>query len=319
MASPEYTFETATGRGSVHDVPGDLRLDALFESYLVPVDDGHIHAVIGGSGRPLLLLAGWPQNWFAFRYLMRPLAAHFTVIAADPRGVGLSDKPETGYDTDSRVADMFALMDALGHQYFAMLGHDIGMWTGYAMAADRPDRIERIILSESLILGVSPSPPLLPDDRRLSDMLWHHNFNRAMGINEQLVRGREELYFRHQFATKAASPDAVPRYAQDLYIEQLENPDALRASFEFYRALDLSLPQHRRRGEGDMLKMPVLTIAGEYCCGEMIEAEMATLAEHLRSEVIADCGHYPAEEKPAEFLALAMEFLEGYRRENPAA
>lgn len=52
MASPEYTFETATGRGSVHDVPGDLRLDTLFESYLVPVDDGHIHAVIGDWAAP---------------------------------------------------------------------------------------------------------------------------------------------------------------------------------------------------------------------------------------------------------------------------
>lgn len=269
-------FEMLTGYGSISDAPGlPAGFGDLFQSYAVPANGIRLHAVIGGSGPPLLLLAGWPQNWFAWRYLMPVLAKDFTVIAVDPRGSGLSDKPDGGYDSDSQAADMFALMDSLGHRRFAMVGHDIGMWTGYCLAADRPDRIARIAMGEALIPGLSPSPPLIPDDRWLSDLLWHHNFNRAIGINEAMVRGRERLYFGHQFATKAGRPDGVAAYAQDLYIRQLEDPRALWASFEYYRALDDSIRQHRRRKDAGKLQLPVLTYAGALCCGEMVEGEIA--------------------------------------------
>lgn len=139
---------------------------------------------------------------------------------------------------------------------------DIGMWTGYAMAHDQSARIECIALGEALIPGVSASPPLLPDQRWLSDFLWHFNFNRALGINEQLVSGREEFYFGHQFATKAGSPEAVPRYAVDFYIEQLKrDPQALRASFDYYRAIDQSIPQNQER-KATRLTLPVLAFSG---------------------------------------------------------
>ena len=240
-------FPILTDFGSVHGVPqlpGDFI--ETFESFAVATNRVQLHAVIGGQGPPLLLLAGWPQNWFAWRYLMRSLAKRFTVIAADPRGVGLSERPAKGYDSLSQAADMFALMDALEHKTFSMVGHDIGMWTGYTMAASRPGRIRRLAVGEAHIPGVSPSPPLISADRRTSDFLWHFNFNRLMAVNEKLVLGREDIYFGHQFATKAGSPEAVPLYARQFYIEQLRRePDALRASFECYRALDLSIPQQR--------------------------------------------------------------------------
>lgn len=314
MATTLGAFETLTGPGSVGDVPGlPAGFGDMFQSHAVPANGIRLHAVIGGAGPPLLLLAGWPQNWFAWRYLMPVLAKDFTVIAADPRGSGLSDKPDGGYDSDSQAADMFALMDSLGHQRFAMVGHDIGMWTGYCMAADRPDRIARIAMGEALIPGLSPSPPLISDDRWLSDLLWHHNFNRAIGINEAMVQGRERLYFGHQFATKAGRPDGVAQYAQDLYIRQLEDPRALWASFECYRALDDSIRQHRRRKAAGKLQLPVLTYAGALCCGEMIEGEIAPLIDSdYHAVVIPDCGHYPAEERPAELLAALRPFLAPY-------
>lgn len=296
--------------GSVSNVP---RLPAgfasVFASHFIPVRDLNLHAVIGGKGSPLLLLAGWPQSWFAWRYMMLPLSRHFTVIAVDPRGVGLSSKAADGYDADTLSADMFALMDELGHNRFSMVGHDIGMWVGYAMAADRPDRIERIALGEALIPGISPSPPLLSDDRHTSDFLWHFNFNRALGINERLVEGREDLYFGYQFATKAGSPEAIPAYAREYYIEMLRRvPGALKASFDYYRAIDDSIPQYRRR-MADKIPMPVLAFAGAQSCGTMVQDELRTVAENVSSIIIPDCGHYPAEEKPEVLLEALTAFL----------
>lgn len=72
---------------------------ATFHSIFVQTPQLRLHAVRGGAGPPLLLLAGWPQTWYAWRLVMPALARQYTVIALDPRGAGLSDKPATGYDT----------------------------------------------------------------------------------------------------------------------------------------------------------------------------------------------------------------------------
>ena len=74
---------------------------------------------------------------------MPALARDFEVIAVDQRGIGLSDKPEDGYDTGTLADDLVALMDALGHERFAVVGVDTGMLIGYALAADHPDRVVR--------------------------------------------------------------------------------------------------------------------------------------------------------------------------------
>jgi pimeloyl-ACP methyl ester carboxylesterase len=83
-----------------------------------------MHAVIGGEGPPLLLVHGWPQTWYQWRLVMPALARDFTVVAVDQRGIGLSDKPQSGYDACMQANDMIALMDALGHKRFALIGFD---------------------------------------------------------------------------------------------------------------------------------------------------------------------------------------------------
>ncbi|WP_421109917.1 alpha/beta fold hydrolase [Streptomyces sp. NEAU-S77] len=77
---------------------------------------------------------------------MPRLAEHFRIVAVDPRGVGPSDKPRDGYDTGTVAAELVALMRALGHERFAMAGHDVGMWIGYALAADHGAAVRRRLL-----------------------------------------------------------------------------------------------------------------------------------------------------------------------------
>ncbi len=131
-----------------------------FTSRYIDTDELRQHAVIGGEGPPLLLVHGWPQNWYAWRLVMPELARDFEVIAVDQRGIGLSDKPHDGYDIGTLAADMVALMDSLGHQRFAMAGFDTGMFIAYALATDHPDRLDRLVVGEAFVPGVSPSPPL---------------------------------------------------------------------------------------------------------------------------------------------------------------
>ncbi|WP_069352750.1 alpha/beta fold hydrolase [Burkholderia cenocepacia] len=301
--------QAVSGFGSVHGVPRlPVRFTDTFESYLVDTGKLRLHAVIGGDGPPLLLLGGWPQCWYAWRYLMLPLSRSFTVIAVDPRGVNVSDKPAGDYDGDTLAQDMFDLMDALGHEQFAMVGHDIGVWTGYVMVADHPERVVRAALGEAIIPGVSPSVPLLVEDRHVSDRMWHFNFNRALDVNELLVEGREDIYFGYQFATKAG-PTGVRAYAREFYIEVLRRvPGALKASFDYYRALDLSLAQYHRR-TARKIDVPILAFSGALSCGDWVEKEMRSVANDVQSVIIAECGHFPAEEKPEELLAALQHFL----------
>ena len=145
MNTASTRLPTPEGPGSVSGAPNlPAGFTDTFTSRYVDAGEVRLHAVIGGEGPPLLLVHGWPETWYAWRLLMPALARDFEVIAVDQRGMGLSDKPAGGYDTGTQARDLVALMDALGHQRFAVVGHDTGFAISYALAADHPDRVDRV-------------------------------------------------------------------------------------------------------------------------------------------------------------------------------
>src|SRR5678815_382783 len=107
--------------------------DSTFTSRYVDTGELRLHAVTGGDGPPLLLVHGWPQTWYQYRMVMPTLARDFQVVAVDQRGIGLSDKPEDGYDTGTLANDLVALMDMLGHQRFALVGFATRLPHAYAL------------------------------------------------------------------------------------------------------------------------------------------------------------------------------------------
>src|SRR5262245_13393604 len=241
---------------------------------------------------------------------MRARARDFTVIPVDQRGIGLSDKPQDGYDAGTEANDMVAVMEALGHRQFAMIGFDTGMPIGYAVASDHPERLERLVVGEAIISGVTPSPPLLVPGP-LNKKLWHIAFNRLGGeVNEALVRGREQIYFGAEYAGSAGPPlpDAVVKY----YVERLaSSADALRGSFGSYRAIDTSAAQNQQR-KTRRLTLPVLAIGGAKGIGEGVVSTMKLVADNVQGVIIPDCGHWVAEEAPDKLLAALTPFLAPY-------
>ena len=312
------SLPAAEGPGSVSGAPNlPAGFADTFASRYVDTGGLRLHAVIGGDGPPLLLVHGWPQKWYAWRMLMPALARDFAVIAVDQRGIGLSDKPADGYDTGTLAGDLVALMDALGHPRFAMYGTDTGMPIAYALAADHPDRLDRLVVSEAPIPGVSPSPPLfLPP--ALNERLWHLAFNQLPAeVNEQLVRGREDVFFGAEFAASAGRklPEETVRY----YVDTLaSDPEALRGSFELYRAFPTIIAQNEQR-KTRRLTVPVLAIGGALSSGDMVGDTMKLVADDVQTLVIPGAGHWVAEEAPDELLAALTEFLAPYRDASPRA
>ncbi|MFE4825056.1 alpha/beta fold hydrolase [Streptomyces sp. NPDC056704] len=279
-----------------------------FTSHTVKTSDLTLHAVVGGDGPPLLLLPAWPQFWYHWRLVMPALAEHFTVVAADVRGLGGSDKPATGYTPVTLAADMADLMTALGHDRFAVAGYDLGMNVAHGLAASHRDRVTRLVVGESVLPGLSPSPPLI-SDAATNAFLWHFAFNRLQDINERMVAGREEIYFGHQFASKAARPDAVPQHAVDVYVDLLRDPAALHAVFEYYRTLDEWPEQVQRWRDEGPLSIPVLAVGGEYATGTGPEEVMRLLATNVTGLVIPGSGHFLAEEAPEALTKALLDFL----------
>jgi pimeloyl-ACP methyl ester carboxylesterase len=317
MSSSSAPLSTPEGPGSVSGAPNlPDRFTDTFTSRYIDTGELRLHAVIGGEGPPLLLVHGWPENWYAWRLVMQELARDFEVIAVDQRGIGLTDKPRDGYDTGTLADDLVALMDALGHERFAVVGHDTGYFISYALAADHPDRVARLVVAEVPgPLGVNPSPPLFGLPEPINNKLWHLAFNRVNDeMTEQLVRGREDIFYGYEFAIQGGQkglPDEVQRYYFDLY----SDPDVLRGSFGLYRALDTTLAQNAER-KNRPLTMPVLAIGGAESWGEEAGNGIKPAADDVQTVVISSAGHWVAEQAPEEMLAALTEFLAPYREDG---
>src|SRR5499427_1580531 len=285
MTSPS----TPEGPGSVSGAPNlPAGFAGTFTSRYVDAGELRLHAVTGGEGPPLLLVHGWPQFWYQFRLIMPALARDFSVVAVDQRGIGLSGKPQDGYDSATLASDLVAVMDALGHPRFALYGTDVGMPIAYALAADHRDRADRLAVSEAPLPGISPSPPLfLPPP--LNAMLWHLAFNQLPKINEQLVTGREDIFFGAEFDASAGT-HKLPDYAVRYYIDTLKDPDRLRGSFGFYRAVPTSTAQNEQR-KTRRLTLPVPAIGGAESSGEGVGNTMKLTADDVQSLVNSCCAH----------------------------
>jgi pimeloyl-ACP methyl ester carboxylesterase len=243
---------------------------------------------------------------------MPALARDFEVIAPDQRGIGLTEKPrDAKYDPGTLANDLVELMDALGHQRFAVVGTDTGLPIGYALAADHPDLVERVALAEVPgPPGAVPSPPFFPPPS-LNNKLWHIAVNRLDEVNEQLVSGREDIYFGYEFDIQAGEN----KLADDLvsyYVGLVSNPDSLHGSFAFYREWQTMMEQNEQRKERP-LTMPVLAISGEASWGEAIGDGIKAVANDVQTAVIPGAGHWFAEQAPDETVAALTAFLAPYR------
>ena len=187
-----------------------------FTSRVVDAGDVRLHAVIGGDGPPLLLVHGWPETWYAWRLVMPALARDFEVIAVDQRGIGPVRQARGGYDTGTLAADLVGAdgrarpravrrrrpRHRLRHQLRARRGPP---------GPGRPRRPRR----DPRAAGRAPSPPVFVP-APVNDRLWHIPFNRVETLPEQLVTGREDVFFGYEFAIQGGK--TLPAELIDYYV-----------------------------------------------------------------------------------------------------
>ena len=293
-----------------------------FEPVDVVVSGVRIHGVRGGEGPPVLLLHGFPQSHVMWHRIAPELAREYTVVAADLRGYGDSDRPEAGsdhagYAFRAMAADQVALMEALGFPRFAVVGHDRGARVTHRMALDHPDRVERLAL-----LDILPTAYVFEHvDRRVASANYHWFFlSQPADLPERLIGG-DPLYFLHRLlgswgsGLDAHAPEALREYER-----VFADPAARRAMIEDYRAAASIDLEHdaASAAAGRPITAPCLVLWGErgVVAGNPtvpleVWRSLAADPASMIGGVIAGAGHFLAEENHADTLAALQAFLGG--------
>jgi pimeloyl-ACP methyl ester carboxylesterase len=289
---------------------------AHFQHGTATVGGVRLHYVEGGSGAPVLLLPGWPQSWYAWRFVMPLLAAAGRrVIALDPRGMGDSDRPTSGYDVGTVAAEIHAFVDHLHlteRGPVDVVAHDIGTWLAFAYAADWPSDIRRLAVFEAVLPGItSPPPPGMPS-AEANVKTWHFAFNRLDDLPEILIQGREREFLTWLFRAKAVRPWTIGASDMDEYVRVNTSPGACRAALSYYRqaATPEGLAQSRARAE-QKIHTPVLAFGADSGTGDAMLKTMQLVATDVRGGVFENCGHYVAEEAPRALAATVVDFWSG--------
>ena len=182
------------------------------------------YASAGDAGLPVVLLHGFPQTWYEWRDVIPGLAAQHSVIAPDLRGLGETSRPAAGYAKTRVAEDVWELMhEVLGHDTFAVVGHDWGGPVAYALAAAHRDAVSHLAILDVMIPGDGT------DLFSTSQGRWHHGFHRTPELPEALIAGRERIYISWFLKNFTAHPEAIPEAAIDEYARRYAEPGALAA------------------------------------------------------------------------------------------
>ncbi|MFJ5900559.1 alpha/beta fold hydrolase [Streptomyces sp. NPDC093064] len=272
-----------------------------FDYRRVEVADGmELNVAVGGSGTPVVLLHGFPQTHLMWRHVAEDLAADHTVICPDLRGSGDSDKPaEDGPDVYSKrtmASDTVALARALGHDRFALAGHDRGALVAFRAGLDHPDTITHVAC-----LDVLPTLDMWEALHGVQAAVGFHLYLMAQppGLPERMIEASADAFFSYFLDIWANDPEAIPPAIRQVYLDACRAAvPSIVADYRASAGIDI---EHDRadRAEGRRLTMPVSVLQQDW--GAALGYEAAALwgawAADLDHSTVS-CGHFMAEEAP---------------------
>ena len=276
----------------------------LFEHAYAELGDVRLHYVTAGQGPAVVLLHGWPQTWYMWRDVMSGLAPHYRVIAPDLRGLGDSSRPADGYDKKTLAQDVWHLVhDVLREESLFVVGHDWGGPTAFALAAQHREAVRRVAIFDVPIPGDGTS--VFFNNR------WHHGFHWESDLPEELTVGREDVYLGFFYRNWGARPDAISKEAQQEYLRTFRQPGAMRAGFNFYRAMRQDVLDNEAFIAAGKLNMPVLCYGGTRGRGRGMGAieSWRRVATDVRGGIAENCGHWIPEERPEWVVEQLLAFF----------
>lgn len=265
----------------------------------VQANGAAFHVAKAGSGRPLLLLHGWPEFWLSWEPVMARLASRFTLYAPDLRGFGDSDKPDGPFGPDQQAADMVALMDALGLKQAGIVGHDVGGALMQPLARNAPERIAGLFFFDFVYPGIGPR---MAEPARLNN-IWYQSFHQ-MEMAPTLVGASREtcrIYISHFLRNWSHRKDAFDDVVE-AFTDNFLKPGNLEGGFAHYKAAHAG---RVRMMQGEAPKLPPIDVPA---CVRWAEHDplfpyawtdrLGETFSNLDVAMFAGVGHFPHREDP---------------------
>ena len=272
----------------------------------VKVNGAYLHLAEAGSGEPLLMLHGWPQHWYMWRYQIPSLAQHYHVLCPDLRGFGWSDAPAVGYKKEELVDDIIALLDALNLDRIRLIAHDWGGWVGFLLSIRQPERIQRY-----LALNI-PHPFQKFDTRALG--LWRFWYQFVIAsplVGQWIVRdkvGFVRWLLQCDFVNQKLTEEDI-----SIYTHRFSDPARAYASVMLYRSFLLRefVPLILGRYRSSRLLTPTLLLFGtrDFAISTQLLKGYEPYAEDLKIELVPNSGHFIAEDQPELVTRRTLEFF----------
>ncbi|MEU4739231.1 alpha/beta hydrolase [Actinosynnema sp. NPDC023658] len=274
-------------------------MDGDFRSEHITVDGLRLHYVAGGSGKPLVLLPGYPQTWWEFRKVMPALAAAGRrVIALDLPGMGGSDKPATGYDKKTIAKVVHGFVRALGHERVDIAGHDIGSIVAFSFAASFPEATRKVALLDvvhpdenmyQIRMLPLPGAPFYP---------WWFAFNQVAELPEKLLAGRTRVLVDWMFDHFLVNPDAVDELDRAVFADRFDAPGAVRGANSWYATFGQDIEDLKSYDKVTAPMLGMVSNLGDGMFAAQMQATLPNQATDVKVVVVPDAGHYFVEEAP---------------------
>lgn len=276
----------------------------------VDVGDTTLRVRHGGAGSPILLLHGHPRTHATWHRVAPILADRFVVVCPDLPGYGESsqaaDEPDHAQASKrAMAAAMIKLMHRLGHERFAVVGHDRGAYVAHRLALDHPEAVSHLVVLDAVPIGEA----LRRADARFAEAWWHWFFFAQPDKPERAILADPDAWYQND-------PERMGRENYDDYRRAIHDPATVHAMLEDYRA---GLGPDRAADEADLVagrtaQCPVLVLwAAQDDLGELYGDPLSVWrpwAADLRGGEV-DSGHHMAEEIPERVAAEIRSFVSG--------
>ena len=268
---------------------------------------------IGGKGKPLLLLHGYPQTHIMWREVAPLLAKRFTVICSDLRGYGDSDKPKSDkehktYSKTVMAKDQHELMKSLGYSEYFVVGHDRGARVAHRMAIDYKKSILKLA-----VLDIVPTLHVFENTEQILARRYYHWFFLIQPFPhpETLIGNSVKFYLKSKLSMWGGREKFIKNEILNEYLRCFANKDTIHATCEDYRAgASIDLIEHKKDFNKKII-CPLLVLWGKKGTVEELYNPINVWKDwalDVKGESI-NCGHFLPEEKPEDTYNAIINFL----------
>jgi haloacetate dehalogenase len=276
-----------------------------------------IYVLRKGSGKPLLLLHGYPEKHLTWHKVAPRLAEQFSVVVPDLRGYGKSGKPQDGerhqnYSFRAMAQDQVDVMRHYGHERFLVAAHDRGARVAHRICLDHPKSVEKVCL-----LDIAPTLTMYQGTNQefATRYMWWFFLIQAYPLPEHMIGLDAKFYLQHTFDGLNKTPGAIGPDEMNEYVHAFSNPTSIHATCEDFRAAaDVDLEMDKADDEaGRKIQCPLHALWGAKGTVGVLWDVLATWREKCTGPVTGralDCGHFLQEESPQDLIGELLKFLE---------